>query len=74
MAADRADSASATSNFDPSSRELVGPAGVVRLQPQLAALLELLLKRSGSGVSRETVRRNFWRDEIHLEFDQSTNT
>ncbi len=60
--------------FDPSSRELVGPAGVVRLQPQPATLLELLLERSGSVVSRETVRRHLWRDEIHVEFDQSTNT
>ncbi len=60
--------------FDPGARELIGPAGVVRLQPQPARLLELLLERSGDVVSRETVRRHLWRDKIHVEFDQGMNT
>ncbi|MCY3932617.1 MAG: winged helix-turn-helix domain-containing protein [Acidobacteria bacterium] len=60
--------------FDPSARELVGPAGVVRLQPQPARLLELLLDRSGDVVTRETIRRHLWQDEIHVEYDQSMNT
>ena len=60
--------------FDTGSRELVGPSGAVRLQPQPASLLELLLARSGDVVSRETVRRHLWPDEIHVEFDQSMNT
>ena len=60
--------------FDTGARELIGPAGVVRLQPQPARLLELLLQRSGEVVSREAVRRHLWRDEIHVEFDQGMNT
>lgn len=60
--------------FDPGSRELEGPSGTVRLQPQPARLLELLIERGGAVVSREQVRRHLWPDEIHVEFDQSMNT
>ena len=60
--------------FDPGSRELKGPAGAVRLQPQPARLLELLLEHGGVVVSREEVRRHLWPEEIHVEFDQSMNT
>lgn len=60
--------------FDPGSRELKGPAGTVRLQPQPARLLELLLARCGVVVSREEVRRHLWPDKVHVEFDQSMNT
>lgn len=60
--------------FDPGSRELEGPSGTVRLQPQPARLLELLLERGGAVVSREEVKRHLWPDEIHVEFDQSMNT
>lgn len=60
--------------FDPVMRELEGPSGTVRLQPQPARLLGLLLEHSGVVVSREQVRRHLWPDEVHVEFDQSMNT
>ena len=60
--------------FDPNACELKGPDGAVRLQPQPARLLELLLENSGDVVSRERVRRHLWPNEIHVEFDQSMNT
>ena len=60
--------------FEPSTRELRGPNGTARLQPQPARLLELLLENSGVVVSREKVRRRLWADEVHVEFDQGMNT
>ena len=60
--------------FDPGARKLKGPSGTVRLQPQPARLLELLIEHRGVVVSREQVRRHLWPDEIHVEFDQSMNT
>ncbi len=60
--------------FDPNACELKGPNGAVRLQPQPARLLELLLENSGDVVSRERVRRHLWPNEVHVEFDQSMNT
>ena len=60
--------------FDPNACELKGPNGAVRLQPQPARLLELLLENSGDVVSRESVRRHLWPNEVHVEFDQSMNT
>ena len=60
--------------FDPNACELKGPDGAVRLQPQPARLLKLLLENSGDVVSRERVRRHLWPNEVHVEFDQSMNT
>lgn len=60
--------------FDLGSRELKGPAGMVRLPPQPARLLELLVERGGAVVTREEVRRHLWPDKVHVEFDQSMNT
>lgn len=60
--------------FDPGARELDGPAGAVRLQPQPARLLELLIEHGGAVVPREQVRRHLWPDEVHVEYDQSMNT
>ena len=60
--------------FEPATRELEGPEGAVRLQPQPARLLELLLESGGAVVSREEVRRRLWSDEVHVEFDQGMNT
>lgn len=60
--------------FEPGSRELKGLAGTVRLQPQPARLLELLLENGGVVVSREEVRRHLWPEEVYVEFDQGMNT
>ncbi len=60
--------------FDPETLELRGDAKTVRLQPQPARLLLLLIANKGTVVSRDTVRRHLWQDEIHVEFDQSMNS
>ena len=60
--------------YDPETLELRGDGQVVRLQPQPAKLLELLIARRGAVVSREAVRRHLWPDEVHVEFDQSMNS
>lgn len=58
--------------FDPASGELRGPAGVVRLQPQIAALLETLIERAGSVVSRAELQARLWPD-TNVEFDEGIN-
>ncbi len=60
--------------FNPETLELHGSARTVRLQPQPAKLLTLLIAARGAVVSRETVRRCLWPDEVHVEFDQSMNS
>ena len=60
--------------FDPETLELHSDNETIRLQPQPAKLLHLLIASRGAVVSREAVRRHLWPDEIHVEFDQSMNT
>jgi len=60
--------------FDPETLELHGDSETIRLQPQPARLLHLLIASRGAVVSREAVRRHLWPDEIHVEFDQSMNS
>ena len=60
--------------FDPETLELHGNRESIRLQPQPAKLLHLLIASRGAVVSRAAVRRHLWPDEIHVEFDQSMNS
>ncbi len=60
--------------FDPATLELHSDKETIRLQPQPARLLHLLIASRGAVVSREAVRRHLWPDEIHVEFDQSMNS
>ncbi len=60
--------------FDPETLELFGRGRTLRLQPQPARLLELLVGHRGAVVSREAVRRHLWPDEVHVEYDQSMNS
>ena len=60
--------------FDPETLELSGRGRTVRLQPQPARLLELLIAHRGAVVSRGAVRRHLWPDEVHVEYDQSMNS
>ena len=60
--------------FDPQTLELHSDGPTVRLQPQPAKLLHLLIANQGTLVTREAVRRHLWPDEIHVEFDQSMNS
>ena len=58
--------------FDPTTGEVVGPDGAHRLQPQPAAVLELLASRAGELVTRAELRRAVWPD-TRVEFDQGIN-
>jgi DNA-binding winged helix-turn-helix (wHTH) protein/TolB-like protein len=58
--------------FDPTTGELAGPAGVVRLQPQPAQVLRLLLSRPGDLVTREELKLAVWPDTV-VEADQGLN-
>lgn len=60
--------------FDPETLELHSDSETIRLQPQPARLLHLLIASRGAVVSRDAVRRHLWPDEIHVEFDQSMNS
>jgi DNA-binding winged helix-turn-helix (wHTH) protein/TolB-like protein len=58
--------------FDPTTGELAGPAGVIRLQPQPAQVLSLLLSRPGDLVTREEIKLALWPDTV-VEADQGLN-
>ncbi len=60
--------------FDPETLELSGGGRRVRLQPQPARLLKLLIAHRGAVVSREAVRLHLWPDKVHVEYDQSMNS
>ena len=61
--------------FEPSTGDLrrvhpEPPAETVRLAPQPARLLALLIERKGDLLEREEIRRAIWPD-THVDFDQS---
>jgi DNA-binding winged helix-turn-helix (wHTH) protein/TolB-like protein len=56
--------------FAPQSGELSQGSRRVRLEPQPAKLLELLLEQAGELVPRETVRQALWDEATHVDFDQ----
>ena len=60
--------------FDAEALELHRDGKTIRLQPQPARLLHLLLTRADAVVSRDVVRRHLWPNEVHVEFDQSINS
>jgi DNA-binding winged helix-turn-helix (wHTH) protein len=45
----------------------------LRLQPQPCKLLLLLVRRSGTLVTREEIRQELWADGTHVDFDQAVN-
>jgi DNA-binding winged helix-turn-helix (wHTH) protein/tetratricopeptide (TPR) repeat protein len=59
--------------FDLDSHELHRSGIAVRLQPQPAKLLALLVERAGALVTRDEIRRRIWRDDTFVDFDQSVN-
>jgi DNA-binding winged helix-turn-helix (wHTH) protein len=61
--------------FDPASGELTDAetgSAVVRLQPQVAALLSALLERPGTVVSRAELQSRLWPD-TNVDFDEGIN-
>ncbi len=59
--------------FDSATGELLGAGDPVKLQPQPARVLELLLAKAGEVVTREEIRAALWPDGTTVEFDQGLN-
>ncbi|MEO5926508.1 MAG: winged helix-turn-helix domain-containing protein [Bryobacteraceae bacterium] len=60
-------------DFDPGTRELRRDGVPVRLQPQPAQLLGLLLTRPGEIIARDTLREKLWGTETFVDFNRSLN-
>ena len=60
--------------LDTSSGELLRGGYRVRLRPQPAALLEYLLQRPGTVVSRDELRRVLWPEGTFVHFDHGLNS
>jgi DNA-binding winged helix-turn-helix (wHTH) protein/TolB-like protein len=60
-------------DFDPQTRELRREGTPVRLQPQPAQVLALLLASPGEIVTRDTLRTAIWGTEIVVDFDRGLN-
>ena len=58
--------------FDPASGDLKSADGVVRLQPQVAAVLVMLIEHAGAVVSRAELQERLW-PATTVEFDEGIN-
>lgn len=56
--------------FDPASGELREDGKTTQLRPQVAKLLELLLRNPDSIVSREEIRNTLWDEKVVVEFEE----
>lgn len=59
--------------FDPATGELARDGTPVRLQPQPARVLALLLERPGEIVARDDLRRHVWGSETFVDFERGLN-
>jgi DNA-binding winged helix-turn-helix (wHTH) protein/TolB-like protein len=59
--------------FDCESGELWRQGLAVRLQPQPARVLAILVSRPGDLVSREALRREVWNDGTYVDFERGLN-
>ena len=59
--------------FDEETGELRKDGRPLKLQPQPATLLGLLLERAGSIVTRERIQQALWPDGTVVDYDQSIN-
>jgi DNA-binding winged helix-turn-helix (wHTH) protein len=57
--------------FDPRTGEIRKQDAIVRLEPQPAAVLALLVGRRGELVSHDELRRAVWGETTHVNFQQS---
>ena len=60
--------------FDPDSGELRRGERRVKLHPQPAQVLALLVRRHGEVVSREDIREELWGDETFVDYDLGINS
>ncbi|HSN17198.1 MAG TPA: winged helix-turn-helix domain-containing protein [Gammaproteobacteria bacterium] len=56
--------------FDPQSGELNDGQKTVQLRPQVGKLLELLLRKANTTVSREDIKNHLWGSHIVVEFEE----
>lgn len=56
--------------FNPASGELREDGKATQLRPQVAKLLELLLRNPDSIVSREEIRNTLWDEKVVVEFEE----
>jgi DNA-binding winged helix-turn-helix (wHTH) protein/TolB-like protein len=59
--------------FDPSALTLTREGVSLKLQPQPARVLAVLLERPGEVVSRETLRQRIWTDGTFVDFERGLN-
>ena len=59
--------------LDLKNGELRKGGAALRLQPQPARLLTLLVSQAGQLVTREEIRSQLWGSETFVDFDQSVN-
>jgi DNA-binding winged helix-turn-helix (wHTH) protein/TolB-like protein len=59
--------------FDAATRELRREGTLVRLQPQPAEVLALLVARAGEVVSRDALREAIWGGDTFVDFDRGLN-
>ena len=57
-------------SYLPHNGELHDGGKTLQLRPQVAKLLELLLRNANSTVSREEIRSHLWNDNIVVEFEE----
>ncbi len=60
--------------FDAEKLELWKEGRPVKLHPQPARVLGLLLSRAGEVVSREEIQNLLWHDETHVDYDLGINS
>jgi DNA-binding winged helix-turn-helix (wHTH) protein len=58
-------------DFDSKTGELFRRGSCIRLEPQPAAVLALLIARAGELVSHDELRRAIWGESTHVNFQQS---
>jgi DNA-binding winged helix-turn-helix (wHTH) protein/TolB-like protein len=59
--------------FDPDTGVLTCEGRPIRLQPQPARVLAILVSRAGSAVTREELRLQIWSDGIFVDFERGLN-
>jgi len=59
--------------FDPDDGSLSRAGAAVRLQPQPARLLAILVGRAGQVVTRNELRQQIWSDGTHVDFERGLN-
>lgn len=59
-----------TFTFTPGSLELTRDGRSVRLEPQPARALALLVSRAGEVVTRDELRQAIWGEETHVDYDR----